>query len=83
MLAGNAEVVLVVAGNQLAAAADVETVIVDGRPAVREGKLVQADGGAVRAEAQETAERILDRLDTSESAAALEARRGGPRPTGP
>lgn len=66
-----------------AAAADVETVIVNGRPAVREGKLVRVDGDAVRAEAQETAERILDRLDTSESAAALEARRGGPRPTGP
>ena len=55
----------------------------NGRPAVQEGKLVRVDGDAVRAEAQETAERILDRLDTSESAAALEARRGGPRPTGP
>ncbi len=66
-----------------AAAADVETVIVDGRPAVREGKLVRVDGGAVRAEAQETAERVLGRLDTSESAAALEARRGGPSPTDP
>ncbi|MFQ5915198.1 MAG: amidohydrolase family protein [Nitrospinota bacterium] len=61
-----------------AAAADVETVIVDGRVVVREGKLTLADGEAVRRKAQESSERILERLDTSRSGAALQARRGGP-----
>jgi 5-methylthioadenosine/S-adenosylhomocysteine deaminase len=65
-----------------AAAADIDTVIVDGRVVVKEGKLTLVDGEAVRRQAQETAERLLQRLDTSASEAVLEARKGDPKAEG-
>jgi 5-methylthioadenosine/S-adenosylhomocysteine deaminase len=65
-----------------AAAADVDTVIVDGRVVVKEGKLTLVDEEAVRSQAQETAERLLQRLDTSASEAVLEARKGDPKAEG-
>lgn len=59
-----------------ASTGDVETVIVDGTVVAREGKLTLMDAEKIRRQAQETSARVLEKLDTSESEAALQARKG-------
>ncbi len=59
-----------------ASAGDVETVIVNGTVVVREGNLTLMDTQKIRLQAQETSTKILEKLDTSASEAALRARKG-------
>jgi 5-methylthioadenosine/S-adenosylhomocysteine deaminase len=49
-------------------ASDVDTVVVDGRVLVREGALVELEEGEIRARANESASRVLERVAAGDRA---------------